>query len=314
MSANSNIAIKASALTKRFNDLFAVNQISFEINFGETYGFLGPNGAGKTTTIRLLYGMLPPTSGSLTVLGFDIATDARRARHKIGVMPQEINLDVELNVSENLEIYANYFGIPRKEAQKRLNDLLKFTQLDEKATAPIDSLSGGMKKRLLLGRALLNKPQLLILDEPTSGLDPKARLIIWEKLRELRSSGTTIVLTTHYMEEAERLCDRVAIMDQGKIVAEGKPAQLIKEHTASQILELQTANTDWQNIIKIGGSDIKSWEIYGKTIFLFSEQAERVLQLLQRQQIQLTFYHIRPANLEDVFLKLTGKKLKNELS
>jgi lipooligosaccharide transport system ATP-binding protein len=314
MSTDSNIAIKASALTKRFNGLFAVNQISFKINFGETYGFLGPNGAGKTTTIRLLYGMLPPTSGSLTVLGYDIATDARQARYKIGVMPQEINLDVELNVSENLEIYANYFGIPKKEAQKRLNNLLKFIQLDDKATAPIDTLSGGMKKRLLLGRALLNKPQLLILDEPTSGLDPKARLVIWEKLRELRSSGTTIVLTTHYMEEAERLCDRVAIMDQGKIVAEGRPVQLIKEYTASQVLELQTTDTDWQDIIKIGEPNIKGWEIYGKTIFLFSEQAEKVLQLLQRQQIQLTFCHIRPANLEDVFLKLTGKKLKNELS
>jgi lipooligosaccharide transport system ATP-binding protein len=314
MSADSNIAIKASALTKSFNGLLAVNQISFKISFGETYGFLGPNGAGKTTTIRLLYGMLPPTSGSLTVLGFDIATDARQARYKIGVMPQEINLDVELNVSENLEIYANYFGIPKKEAQKRLGDLLKFIQLDDKATAPIDALSGGMKKRLLLGRALLNQPQLLILDEPTSGLDPKARLIIWEKLRELKSYGTTIVLTTHYMEEAERLCDRVAVMDKGKIVAEGKPAQLIEAHTASHVLELQATDTDWQNIIKIVESEIKSWEIYGKTIFLFSNEIKKVLQLLQQQQIQLTFYHIRPTNLEDVFLKLTGKKLKNELS
>lgn len=227
--------VSARGLTKYYNSLAAVDGIDFDIFQGECFGFLGPNGAGKTTTIKMIYGMAPLTGGQLRVLGFDIEQNPREAKRRVGILPQEINLDWELNVLENLEIYANYFDIPRLTARKKAMELLRFLNLEEKINVTVEALSGGMKKRLLLARALLNDPELLILDEPTTGLDPQARHLIWEKLRELKKRNVTQILTTHYMEEAAQLCDRVVIMDRGKIIAQGEPAQLSGHSTLEDV-------------------------------------------------------------------------------
>jgi len=227
--------VSARGLTKYYNNLVAVDRIDFDIFQGECFGFLGPNGAGKTTTIKMIYGMAPLTGGQLRVLGFDIEQNPREAKRRLGILPQEINLDWELNVLENLEIYANYFDIPRTTARKKAMALLEFLNLEGKINVTVEALSGGMKKRLLLARALLNDPELLILDEPTTGLDPQARHLIWEKLRELKKRKVTQILTTHYMEEASQLCDRVVIMDKGKIIAQGSPRELSGHSTLEDV-------------------------------------------------------------------------------
>lgn len=223
-------AVRAENLAKTYDGLVAVNGIDFEIRPGECFGFLGPNGAGKTSTVKMIYGLMPPTSGILSVLGFDTQIDARRLKAEIGVVPDEYNLDVDLTVIENLEVYANFFGIPRGAARDKAHDLLVFMEMEAKSRKTIDELSNGMKRRLLLARALINNPRLLILDEPTTGLDPKMRRHLWIKLGELKSKGMTQVLTTHYMEEAAELCDRLAIMDAGCIIERGIPDELVKKH------------------------------------------------------------------------------------
>ena len=229
--------IEAEALTKRFGNLTAVDGINFSVSDGEVFGFLGPNGAGKTTTMKMIQCTSPKTGGELRVLGMNVDTRPRDIKSQLGVLTQETNLDPDFTCRENLLIYSRYFDIPPHEARKRADELLTFVQLDEKRDVPIDKLSGGMKRRLLLARALINNPRLLILDEPTIGLDPQGRHLIWEKLKALQAAGNTIVLTTHYLDEAERLCNRLVIMDGGKILVEGRPQDLVSRFVGSDIVE-----------------------------------------------------------------------------
>lgn len=232
--------VLAENLTKKFGDFTAVDSVSFGVNKGVLFGFLGPNGAGKTTTMRMIYCVSPKTSGKLKVAGIDVDKNPRRIKEVIGVVPQENNLDPDFTVFENLMVYSRYFSIPKVEARKRAQELLEFFQLDEKKDVIIERLSTGMKRRLILARALLNNPRILVLDEPTVGLDPQARHMIWQRLRELRAEGVTILLTTHYMEEAEELCDHLVIIDNGKIIAEGKPRSLVEKHIEGDVLEITT--------------------------------------------------------------------------
>ncbi len=234
----SDVLIEAENLTKKFGDLVAVGNINFKVFKGECFGFLGPNGAGKTTTMKMVHCVLPLTSGRLTVAGMDVTKHAREIKKMIGVASQEDNLDPDFTVFHNLMVYARYFDIPKEDAQKRAEELLKFVQLEEKRNVIIDQLSAGMKRRLILARALINEPQILILDEPTTGLDPQGRHLIWDKIRSLQKQGVTIVLTTHYMDEAAQLCDRTLIIDNGKVIEEGRPSDLVKKHIGEEVLEV----------------------------------------------------------------------------
>ena len=231
--------VYASNLVKRFGDLTAVDGIDFEVMQGEVFGFLGPNGAGKSSTMRMIGAVSPVTDGELTVFGLDPATDGRQIRARLGVVPQEDSLDTQLTVEENLMIYGRYFDLPRSEIAKRIDELLSFTQLSERRTHRVEPLSGGMKRRLTIARGLINDPEMILLDEPTTGLDPQARHLLWERLYRLKARGVTLIITTHYMDEAEQLCDRLVIMDQGRIVAEGSPQSLIDTHTTREVLELR---------------------------------------------------------------------------
>lgn len=230
MDNNDSVVVHAEGLTKAYDGFTAVSGIGFDIRRGECFGFLGPNGAGKTTTVKMIYGMYPPTAGRLNVLGLDMNRDSRQAKRSIGVMPEETNLDVDLNVIENLETYGNYFDIPRRQTRERALELLRFVELDGHAVSVIDSLSNGMKRRVLLARALINEPRLLVLDEPTTGLDPQMRHLLWDRLRVLKKQGVTQILTTHYMDEAAELCDRLVIMDEGRIIERGAPDELVRRY------------------------------------------------------------------------------------
>ena len=234
----SEVLIKAHDLTKKFGNLMAVDHIDFEVFKGECVGFLGPNGAGKTTTVRMIYCFLPLTEGELSVAGMSVTKQPREIKSMVGVAPQEDNLDPDFTVIKNLLVYARYFDIPKAEAAKRATEQLKFFQLQEKQNVLIEELSTGMKRRLILARALINQPQILLLDEPTTGLDPQARHLVWDEVRSLRKHGVTIIITTHYMDEAAALCDRILIMDNGKIIEQGQPAKLIKKHVGEDVLEV----------------------------------------------------------------------------
>jgi len=304
---SSEILIKAEGLTKKFDDFLAVDKIDFQVFKGECFGFLGPNGAGKTTTMRMVQCVLPLTGGSLRVSEMDVTREGREIKKMIGVAPQEDNLDPDFTVLHNLVVYARYFDIPKKEAERRGEELLRFVQLDEKKEVIIDELSSGMKRRLILARALINEPQILILDEPTTGLDPQARHLIWDKIRSLRKEGVSIVLTTHYMEEAAQLCDRTVIMDLGKIIEEGKPLELIKQHVGEEVLEVAYD----KEVLKFlqGTFPDARLEVSGDRIQVFTNQTRGVFsQLLSKYSFKAAM--IRDANLEDVFLKLTGRRLK----
>ena len=304
---SSEILIKAEGLTKRFDDFLAVDNIDFQVLKGECFGFLGPNGAGKTTTMRMVQCVLPLTSGSLSVSSMDVTRQGREIKTMIGVAPQEDNLDPDFTVLHNLVVYARYFDIPKKEAERRGEELLRFVQLDEKKEVIIDELSSGMKRRLILARALINEPRILILDEPTTGLDPQARHLIWDKIRNLKREGVTIVLTTHYMEEATQLCDRTVIMDLGKIIEEGKPLELIKQHVGEEVLEVPYD----EEVLKFlqGTLPDARLEVSGDRIQVFTSRTRGVFsQLLSKYSFKAAM--IRDANLEDVFLKLTGRRLK----
>ncbi|MHB8840734.1 MAG: ABC transporter ATP-binding protein [Candidatus Aquicultor sp.] len=303
--------ITADNLVKRFNGLTAVDGISLRIRRSEIFGFLGPNGAGKTTTIKMIYGMSPPTSGGLTVLGLDVREDIRKIKARIGVVPQETNLDNELSVLENLEIYANYFGIPKNTARERAMDLLQFIHLEERTKTMVDALSGGMKRRLLLARALLNEPELLILDEPTTGLDPQARHLIWDKLRSLKEQHVAMVLTTHYMDEAAQLCDRVVIMDQGKIIAEGPPMGLVEKYVSREALEVRVTPGLAQAAIDIIGPKSDSYEAQDEELVFFANSADELLKVAEQAGLKLDYVLLRRSTLEDVFLKLTGRRLRD---
>jgi len=299
--------VVARDLSKNYGSIRAVEGVSFEVMRGECYGFLGPNGAGKTTVVRMIYCRTLPTSGALSVFGLDVRKSARDIKAMIGVAPQEDNLDPDLNVIENLVVYSRYYDIPRKEAEERGKELLRFLSIDERRKEEVTKLSGGMQRRLVIARALINNPKLLMLDEPTTGLDPQARHLIWQRLRELKAKGVTMVLTTHYMEEAEKLCDRVAVMDSGKILAEGTPHELIERHAGEDVFEIRHAEDN--GLLKTLEGLEFSFEKAGDTIYIFSKNgAEIGKRLLPIRDAEILHRH---ANLEDVFLRLTGKELRD---
>ncbi|MBN2720671.1 MAG: ATP-binding cassette domain-containing protein [Proteobacteria bacterium] len=308
----SDIVLSASDLTKRYGSFTAVDGISFEVREGECFGFLGPNGAGKTTTMRMITNHVPVTEGSLTVLGMEVMANAREVKSRIGVVPQDNNLDTDLRVLENLLVYSRYHAIDRKAALERAGELLAFFQLAEHAQSPIDRLSGGMQRRLLIVRGLINEPELLILDEPTTGLDPQARHVIWQKLRALKSQGVTLVLTTHYMEEAERLCDRLVILDHGRILVEGSPKDLIEKHAGSDVVEirLEEGESAGDCLKALGGQvpDGTVAECSADTLYLYAPDGGKILEQI-RIESGRTFLR-RRATLEDVFLRLTGRELR----
>jgi lipooligosaccharide transport system ATP-binding protein len=304
---NHTSIVTARGLRKSFDDSPAVAGVDFDVFRGECLGVLGPNGAGKTTTLRMLLGLAIPDAGTLSVLNYSLPKQAREMRTKIGVVPQQDNLDPDFTVIENLFTYASYFGLQRKKIKNYVNELLVFAALETRAKAKIGTLSGGMKRRLILARALINQPELLVLDEPTTGLDPQARQLIWQRLRTLKNKGTTLILTTHYMEEAQRLCDRILIMDQGTILSEGKPHELISQYIEPYVFEVHGDDVDaWQE----HANSIPNLRVerVGETLFCYTKEEQVLLQELARWP-KLEFMR-RPGNLEDVFIKLTGRELR----
>lgn len=297
--------ITAHNLEKYFGTLAAVDGISFSVQKGEIFGFLGPNGAGKTTVMKMIHCVSKRTRGDLLVFGMDTDRDPRTIKQRLGVVPQENNPDPDFTVFQNLTIYARYFGIPTIEAEERAEELLEFMQLSEKRDAPIETLSGGMKRRLIIARALMNEPELLILDEPTIGLDPQARHLIWEKLRHLRSLGCTLLMTTHYLDEAERLCDRLVIMDSGKILVEGSPAELVKKYAGEEIVEAAVS----PEIIACLKEERVRFEVFGDIIQVQADDPQIVARILM-ERCRRERITVRRATLEDVFLKLTGRTLR----
>ena len=302
-----NMLVTATNLTKKYGTLTAVDGISFEIKEGECFGFLGPNGAGKTSTIKMIHCVSPVTSGSLVVNGMPAHIDNRAVKRMTGVIPQEITLDVDLTVSENLAVFSNFFDIPRKEAKTRIADLLKFVELEQKRKSKIDELSTGMKRRLLIARALLNHPKLIVADEPTTGLDPQAKHLIWQRLRQLKTQGATLILTTQYMEEAQQLCDRVVIMHRAKILKEGIPSNLVAEEIGREVVEIRIAKEEDEKIIGRLSSLACGHERVGDTLYFYCRDGQDLMKRLI--DLDLPNYLTRPATLEDVFLKLTGRGL-----
>ncbi len=305
---NAITPLAAARLRKSYGDREVVCGVDFALQPGECFGLLGPNGAGKTTTLRLCLGLTDPDSGSITVLGRPVPEQAREARMRIGVVPQFDNLDPDFTIRENLLIFGRYFDIPDATLRARIPDLLDFAGLASRADARIQTLSGGMKRRLTLARALINDPELIFLDEPTTGLDPQARHVIWERLRNLLKQGKTLLLTTHFMEEAERLCSRIAIMDHGKIIAEGEPQSLIAQHIEPQVVEVYGEGApDWAD--RFGRSHAERCEATGETIFCYTHDPAPLITDLDARG-DLRYLH-RRASLEDVFLKLTGRELRD---
>jgi lipooligosaccharide transport system ATP-binding protein len=303
------VLIEAQGLTKKYDDFTAVDHIDFKVYKGECVGFLGPNGAGKTTTVRMMYCFLPPTSGVLKIAGLDVNNQCREIKNLVGVAPQEDNLDPDFTVLKNLTVYARYFDIPKNEALKRADEQLKFFQLEEKREVPIAELSTGLKRRLIFARALLNQPRILLLDEPTTGLDPQARHLAWDEVHNLKKKQVTIILTTHYMEEAAALCDRILIIDRGKIIEEGKPAELVKKHVGEEVLEVDY-DEKLLSFLKEAFPD-GHFERLGDRLQIFTDKPHGVFEgFLKEHPMQNVT--IRTANLEDVFLKLTGRGLREE--
>ena len=297
---------EAENLLKKFNDFIAVNRLSFTITSGECFGILGPNGAGKTTTIRMIYGFSPITSGTLKVFGLDISRDWRQIRSRIGVCQQENSLDPDLTVIQNLEVFASYFNISKKEARDRAAELLAFIALDHRSNAPVSELSGGLMRRLVLARALVNNPDLLILDEPTSGLDPQSRHQFWDRLQMLHKKGISILLTTHYMDEASRVCDRLMIIDHGLILEEGKPEELIRKHVGRDIIEISEPTSELRSYIR---SNNLKHEDLGHRVVIYCEDKGELYQKIAKDFCRDGCI-MRMATLEDVFLKLTGRDLR----
>ena len=305
----SEVLVEATSLTKKFGDLVAVDAVDFEIFKGESFGFLGPNGAGKTTTMNMIQGVSPLNGGTLTLAGMDVTHNVRDIKYLIGVASQEDNLDPDFTVFENLMVYARYFDIPQQKAKTKADELLKFMQLEEKRDVIITALSGGMRRRLILARALMNDPQILILDEPTTGLDPQARHLIWTKIKNLQKQGVTVILTTHYLDEASQLCDRLLIMDHGKIIEKGKPTELIKKHVGFEVLEVLHSEESMQ-CLKQYFPDARI-DIVGDKIQLFANKPRGVL-AKTLEKVSFKGGLIRDSNLEDVFLKLAGRSLKEQ--
>jgi len=298
--------LNIKSLRKNYGSLAAVDGISLSIQKGECFGLLGPNGAGKTTTIRMLYGYTPRDSGQLELFGLDIDRHLREIKRRIGVCQQEDSLDPDLSVRKNLVGYARYFSIPKPEAERRADELLQFFALENRAADNVRILSGGLKRRLMLARALVNNPELVILDEPTTGLDPQSRQLLWEKLAELKNQGITILLTTHYMEEAARLCDRLVIIDHGQILVEGKPAQLVRERVGQSVLEIRSADASVREFLAREGTQV---EEHGRQILVYLQEDDDLFLRLTRET-GTEGYVLRPASLEDLFLSLTGRGLR----
>ncbi len=301
--------VAARGLVKKFGDAVAVDHIDFEIRQGEAFGFLGPNGAGKTSTMKMIATVSPITEGEMTVFGLDPRTQGARIRSHLGVVPQEDNLDLELTVAENLWIYGRYHDVPKDEIRRRTDELLDFAQLAERRDSTVESLSGGMKRRLTIARALINEPDLVILDEPTTGLDPQARHVLWDRLYRLKQQGATLIITTHYMDEAEQLCDRLVVMDQGKIAAEGSPLSLIERFTTKEVVELRLApDTENASLDRLDGL-AKSIELLADRVLLYTDDADALVAEINRRQIPHEQRLTRRSTLEDVFLRLTGRRL-----
>jgi lipooligosaccharide transport system ATP-binding protein len=298
--------IEAKGVSKRFNSFTAVDNISFEVRAGECFGLLGPNGAGKTSAIRMIYGFSPLTEGTLLVFGMDIRTQWREIRARIGICQQENTLDPDLSVQENLHVFASYFRIPRKEARRRTGELLEFFALEKKSTAKVSELSGGLARRLTLARSLINNPELIILDEPTTGLDPQSRHLLWDRLQNLRARGTTLVLTTHYMEEAAYLCDRLMIMDHGTILVHGEPQGLVRKHVGESIIEVEQPGEEMMRFL---GERSIPHEITGERVLIYDGGGTSLGETI-RNEFCVSRCTFRKATLEDVFLRMTGRELR----
>ena len=298
--------IEAHDLTKRYGEFVAVDGIDFSVERGETFGFLGPNGAGKSSTMRMIGAVSPPSGGTLRVLGGDPERDGPEIRSRLGVVPQDDNLDLELDVGENLHVYGRFFGLPRDEIRRRTDELLEFVHLADRRDSRVDSLSGGMKRRLTIARALINEPELMLLDEPTTGLDPQARHALWDRLYRLKQRGVTLVLTTHYMDEAEQLCDRLVVMDRAKIVAEGSPRELIDRYVEREVVELRFGDRN-------GGPSLDELadhvEVLQDRVVIGTDDGDAVVDEVHARGLAPETVLVRRSTLEDVFLRLTGRSL-----
>ena len=303
--------VAARALRKSYNGLVAVDGVDFTVREGECFGFLGPNGAGKTSTMKMIYGLATIDGGSLQVLGRDVARERRAVKSRIGVVPQEENLDRSFAVRENLLVHGSYFGVEPTALEPRVDELLRFVQLSERAEDTVVALSGGMRRRLLIARSLVNEPDLVVLDEPTTGLDPQARHAVWTALERLKLQGVTLLLTTHYMEEAARLCDRLVIMDHGNIITEGTPAALVARHVGREVLEL-TVSPDFpvQELLASLAELFDSHELAARQLLLYGDDAEAMLEAIDHERFPCERSVVRQASLEDVFLRLTGRSLR----
>jgi lipooligosaccharide transport system ATP-binding protein len=301
--------IHARGLTKTYGDFVAVDGIDFDVAKGESFGFLGPNGAGKSTTMRIIGATSIRTSGTLTILGKDPEVNGPQIRAHLGVVPQQDNLDVELTVSENIFIYGRYFGLSSSFINKKIPELLEFAQLEEKKDTKVQALSGGMKRRLTIARSLVSEPDILMLDEPTTGLDPQARHILWDRLFRLKEQGVTLLITTHYMDEAEQLCDRLIVMDKGKIMAENSPAQLIKDYSTKEVLEVRFGSEKNHEMVDVLRPIAERIEVLPDRILLYAEDGEQLLEQIAAKGIHPNTSLVRRSSLEDVFLRLTGRSL-----
>src|SRR5262245_12363418 len=307
-----DILIRARGLSKKFGEFTAVDSIDFELSRGEVFGFLGPNGAGKSSTMRMIGCVSPPSGGELTILGMDPVTQGPAIRARLGVVPQEDTLDVELTVRENLLIYGRYFGLRRDVIRERTAQLLDFVQLTERAGDQVEPLSGGMKRRLTIARSLISEPEILLLDEPTTGLDPQARHVVWDRLYRLKQQGVTLVLTTHYMDEAEQLCDRLVVMDRGKIAAEGSPRQLIARYSTPEVLELRFALDEQdQAVEKLADLPAERVEELADRILIYALSGDQALTAVRSRGLEPETHLVRRSTLEDVFLRLTGRRLED---
>jgi lipooligosaccharide transport system ATP-binding protein len=307
-----DVLVHATELTKRFGSFTAVDGISFELTRGEAFGFLGPNGAGKSSTMRMIGCVSPPSGGDLTVLGMDPVSDGPAIRARLGVVPQEDRLDEELTVRENLLIYGRYFGLSKAVIADRTDRLLDFVQLSERGGDQVEPLSGGMKRRLTIARSLINEPDILLLDEPTTGLDPQARHVVWDRLFRLKQQGVTLILTTHYMDEAEQLCDRLVVMDRGKIAAEGSPRELIDTYSTREVLELRFPPDEHEHAAGVvAGTKADRMEVLADRILLYVADGDAALIQVRSLGLEPSASLVRRSTLEDVFLRLTGRRLED---
>lgn len=307
--ATNEVLIQAKSLVKRYGDFTAVNGIDFQVRKGESFGFLGPNGAGKSTTMRIIAATLTRTSGEITILGKDPEKSGPEIKAHLGVVPQADNLDQALTVEENLYIYGRYFGLSKKFLKPKIEELLDFAQLVDKRSVKVDALSGGMKRRLTIARALVSEPEILMLDEPTTGLDPQARHILWDRLFRLKEQGVTLLITTHYMDEAEQLCDRLMVMDKGSIMAEDSPVGLIKKYSTKEVLEVRFGSDRNAVVAPQLRELVKRIEVLPDRILMYADDGEDLLHQLNQKGLHPLTSLVRRSSLEDVFLRLTGRTL-----